>query len=135
MKNFALLCIFSLLTMGLASASEGKAVTLEGSYVWKKQPNKPGNIKAIFTPTAPKQWQVTFLFSFRGENLAYSGTAEGDLKNGALKGEVQNDGKNRTFNFTGESKDGQFAGTHSEQRDGGNKKTGSINLSRQLSLP
>lgn len=105
-------------------------VTMTGQYQWNRQADKPGDLRAEFTSIKDGQYQVNFYFEFREKKHVYSGTAEGSIENGALKGEVQNENKKRTWRFKGISKDGKFTGTHVEmKRDGGEKATGTLTLS------
>ena len=102
--------------------------TMTGTYVWNSNPQEPGDLRVEFSPKDKGQWEVAFHFTFRGNKHVYSGTAKGDLENGALEGTVKNEGKNRTFTFEGTSTSGQFAGTHAETSGGGERKTGTLKL-------
>ena len=100
--------------------------TLNGTYNWSN--GASGDLRAVFKPTGAKKWNVDFHFKFQGEPHTYSGTAEGDLGAGALTGQVQNEGKNRTFTFQGAFADGKFEGKHSEMRGGEPQPTGTLTL-------
>ncbi len=90
--------------VALALAAQGGGVpaaptqTLTGTYVWN-QGGDPNDLEAAFTPTGRQKWDVTFRFKLRRRVHAFTGTAEGDLNEGALKGTVLNEG--RTFTFSG----------------------------------
>lgn len=120
-----------LVFMGFVGAGEPNTTTFTGSYVWSNIPNEPGKLKAVFTPKGDSEYAVSFYFKFDGVNHVYSGTAQGSLQDGNLAGEVKNDNKRRTFAFTGMCKDGAFAGTHSEIRANGERKTGTLTLAKQ----
>lgn len=129
LKKAALLVLAAsclLLVAGLqASAADSK--TLTGEYHWTNRDSK-GPLEAIFTPKDEGVWDVSFHFEFRGEKHIYTGTAEGSLTEGALKGEVLNETKRRTFTFEGAFDGGQFTGTHAEIREGNQRETGTLTL-------
>jgi hypothetical protein len=92
-------------------------VTWTGSFVWSKRNKDTHQIKAVFTPDGENKWKVSFHFEFRDKDHVYSGTAEGSLAAGELKGEIFSDDKNkRKFTFKGDVKEGAFSGTHEEIR-------------------
>ncbi len=128
MKKTAVLlaAMFVLLAAhGLAVAEESK--TLTGEYVWSSR-DSGGELEAVFTPTGKGTFDVSFHFEFRGEPHTYTGTAEGSLTEGALKGTVQNEDKRRTWNFTGSFKEGAFNGTHEETTGDSKRATGTLTL-------
>ncbi len=128
---FITFCFTPLLQFGMAGdpPAEG-AITLTGEYVWaRRDGDRPGDIKAVFTPVKEGEWAVAFYFDFRDKAHVYQGTAKGKLDNGALKGTVKNDGKNRTFRFEGTTTNGTFTGTHLEEGGRGDADTGRISLS------
>lgn len=100
---------------------------LAGSYVWDQR-GKSGDLEALFTATGEKQWDVAFHFTFKDEDHVYSGTAEGSLTDGEMKGRVLNEQKSRAFTFKGSFADGAFSGTHAEEEDGGELQTGTLTL-------
>ena len=104
------------------------ARTLHGEFAWT-QSNRSGDLAAIFTPTGEGTWDVSFRFEFRSSPHTYSGTAEGSLDDGALKGTVTNESGKRSFTFRGEFKNGEFSGTHAETTGGSRKSTGTLKLS------
>lgn len=108
-----------------AGAADGK--TLTGEYHWTNRDSR-GPLEAIFTPKEDGIWDVSFHFEFRGEKHVYTGTAEGSLSDGALKGEVLNETKKRTFTFEGAFEGGKFKGTHAEIREGNQLDTGTLTL-------
>ena len=132
MKRLTLgLLAFALLvpTLGVL-ADEAKTKTLTGEFQWNRQ-DEPGDLEAIFTATGENTWAVSFHFTFRDEAHIYSGTAEGDLGKGALKGEVMSDGeKPQPFTFEGEFVDGKFSGKHAVLRDGETEETGTLTLGK-----
>ncbi len=113
-----------------ASAEEAEAGsrTLTGEYIWSSSNRGPGELKAVFTPNGPDQWQVDFHFDWRGTPRVFSGEATGSLDGGKLEGEVRNSSKQRTFTFQGKVADGVFEGTHAEIEDGYPEKTGTMTL-------
>ena len=126
----ALLLVAAVLAFCLAGAaiSQTAEETLLGSYFWK-QSNERGDLRAVFTPKGEGKYDVVFHFDFRGPHT-YTGTAEGSLKEGSLKGTVQNENKKRTWNFAGTFTNGQFEGTHEELRDGDKIDSGTLTLKR-----
>lgn len=117
---------------GLAGAEEPAAdsQTLTGQFKWNRM-DEPGDIKAVFTSTGENTWDVSFYFEFREEDHVYSGTAEGSLTEGELKGKVMSDGeKPSPFTFEGKFVDGTFEGVHHSLRDDEPAETGTITLSR-----
>jgi hypothetical protein len=101
--------------------------TLTGEFLWSQRDTR-GDLEAIFTPAGEGKWSVAFNFEFRGEPHTYTGTAEGSLSDGELKGEVQNENKKRTWVFNGSFEAGAFKGTHAEIRDGAQTDTGTLRL-------
>ncbi len=130
MKKVSLLLAVAVLLLPTFGGQLGadEATTLTGEYVWNRQ-DVPTEIEAVFTPAGDAKWDVSFHFDFRNEGHIYTGTAEGSLTEGSLKGEVRNENKKRTFIFSGEFSDGVFNGTHAELRDGKKTDTGTIKLS------
>jgi len=118
--------VLLLLIPSLAGA-EGSQ-TLSGQFAWSQGPE--GDLEAVFTPTGTDEWDVAFYFNFRNEDHVYSGTAQGSLTDGELKGTVKNEDKRRTFTFSGRFKDDKFEGSHAETTKGTPKATGTISLSR-----
>lgn len=108
------------------TASKGDTTTMVGEYHWNDRAS--GELKAIFTPAGDGQWTVDFHFDFRDEPHIYSGTAEGSLSEGGLKGTVKNENKKRTFIFKGAFEDGQFSGDHEETTEGRERRTGTMTL-------
>src|SRR3990170_7294186 len=96
---------------GPCLAAQGD-VTLSGTFVWSNAKDKVTPIKAVFTPNGDKKWTVVYTFNW-SKAQTWKGTAEGDLANGAVKGDGQEpDGKKRTFLFKGTAKDGKIDCTH-----------------------
>ena len=125
----AIACLGGMTLMGQSSAD---TETLNGSYIWNQRPSEPGQLTAVFTPQSQDQWQVEFHFVFEGNSLTYKGHADGSLKNGALKGQVTNQGENRIFVFQGQMRDGHFSGTHGERkRNGREYRTGTLTFGQQ----
>jgi len=126
-RLFALSLIFAV-AAAFAALSATK-ITMTGSYQWNRQAEQPGGLRAEFSPAGEGVWDVSFFFEFRNEKHVYSGQAHGNLENGELKGEVQNENKNRTWRFQGSCSAGNFSGTHVEIKRGGNKEeTGTLRL-------
>lgn len=133
-KTALILMALALIVPGWAMAEEAKAddnqTTMTGQFKWNRM-DDPGDIKAVFTPTGENTWDVSFYFDFREEPHIYSGTAEGSLTEGALKGNVMSDGeKPSPFSFEGKFVDGTFEGIHHSLRDEEPAETGTITLSR-----
>ena len=132
MKKIALLVVvlaFVLIVGGSQSVQAEGTQTLKGSFVWNNE-NKTGEIEAVFTETGKGKWDVSFNFTWEDEPHTYSGTAEGSLSEGELKGKVLNDTEEHSFTFSGSVKDGTFDGTHASIRDDGSvRDTGTLKLS------
>jgi len=129
MKNTVLLILVGLcLLLGAfgGAVAEG-ARTLTGEFVWTDR-DRSGDLEAIFTATGEGTWDVAFHFTFRDTPHVYSGTAEGSLSGGDLKGTVLNEDKKRTFTFSGSFKDGAFHGTHAEVEGERTHATGTLTL-------
>jgi hypothetical protein len=113
--------------LGLARAANER--TLTGTYVWND--GARGDLAADFTATGENRWNVDFRFEFDGQDHVYSGTAEGSLDGGPLKGAVKNESGKRTFEFEGSFRDdGEFRGTHAETTKGRRAQTGTLTLRR-----
>ena len=115
-----------LTVFGAGTAAEEER-TLTGTYLWEDR-GRGGDLEVVFTPTTEGVWDVAFHFTFRDKPHVYSGTAEGSLSDGGLKGKVFNENKKRTFTFSGEFKDGEFNGTHAEIKGGKENRTGTLTL-------
>ena len=129
MKRVALLigAMAILLTVSSGTAGAEETQTLTGEFWWTHR-GTTGDLEAIFTPKGEGKWEVAFHFDYRGKSHVYSGTAEGSLTSGELKGTVLNERKDRTFTFSGTVKDGKFTGTHAEAEDDGERETGTFSL-------
>jgi len=112
------------------------ARTLLGEFVWTDT-GISGDLEAVFTPAGDDLWDVAFHFEFRGEPHVYSGTARGNLADGELSGEVQNETKQRTFTFGGKFDGATYKGTHAETTPGRARDTGTLTLAAEgvKSLP
>lgn len=110
----------------LASGAD-RARTLKGTYEWADS-GKGGPLEAVFTPVGEGKWEVAFHFEFDGEPHVYSGTAEGSLTEGRLKGAVKTENKKRTFTFSGAFRDGTFTGKHADMAPDGEHETGTLTL-------
>ena len=111
--------------VGVTGAADTRTMT--GSYEWSDT-GKKGNLEAVFTPAGEEKWDVSFHFVFEGQKHVYSGTAQGNLTTGDLRGRVQNEGGNRTWTFKGAFEDGKFKGTHAEVQKDGEHATGTLHL-------
>ena len=127
MRQTVLLLAVLLLLLTVPTLGAEDSQTLKGSFAWSR--GSEGDLEAVFTPTGTDEWDVSFYFEFRG-NHVYSGTAQGSLTQGELKGTVQNEDKRRTFTFSGRITDDKFKGTHAETTGGSSKTTGTMTLSR-----
>ncbi len=129
MKNTALLIVVgSCLLLGAVGGIVAQdSRTLTGEFVWTDR-DRSGDLEAIFTATGEETWDVSFHFTFRETPHTYSGTAEGSLTGGDLKGTVLNEDKKRTFTFSGSFKDGTFHGTHAEVGSEKSHATGTLTL-------
>lgn len=122
-----------LLTTPLAAADAAESQTLQGEFVWERQDGTvAGPLTAVFEPTAKGAWDVSFHFTFEDKDYVYTGTAEGSLSEGELKGNVMSDGDEpQPYTFSGTfAKDGSFAGVHHYLGDEEARKTGSMTLAR-----
>ena len=122
-----LLVLGTLAADGLAARKEKQ--TLTGEYYWVGD-RSTGDLRAVFTATADREWNVAFYFTFNGRPHTYRGTASGSLSEGNLEGEVQNENRRRTFTFEGAFEDGVIEGTHAEIRRGRASQIGTLTLSR-----
>ena len=123
-----LLVVAAVALCGQAWSAEAEdSQTLTGEFEWTGRGAK-GDLEAVFQPTSEGQWDVTFHFTFRGRSHVYAGTAEGSLSDGALKGTVQNEGRKRTFTFSGAFENGMFRGTHAEIEGDREQATGTLRL-------
>ena len=129
MKKTALFVLVIAILLSLQGGDAGAADkrTLEGEFVWNQ--GGEGRLKAVFTAVGKEKWKVDFHFNFRNRSHTYSGTAEGSLNEGELKGKVKNESRQRTFTFAGEFEDGRFRGRHQETNSGRARQTGTLTLS------
>ena len=116
-----------------ATGGEGpKTRVFEGQYKWINM-DKPGPLRAEFTATGESHWDVDFHFWFDGRDRTYSGTAEGSLSEGVIKGKVRNENNRRTFTFEAALRNGRLEGTHRETTPSRARRTGTLRLSEQVS--
>ena len=130
MKRVLILCACALASFAFTAPAPDGDVTMNGSYLWTYNNGKPGDLRAVFTPNGEGKFNVSFYFKFDGQNHTYTGTAEGSLDNGALKGSVTNENKRRTFTFEGTCTNGKFEGNHAETTKGRAGRTGTMKLSK-----
>jgi len=125
----AILAISTLLLI-VTPLFAGESQTLKGDFIWERSDeNVTGELKAVFEPTGESAWNVSFYFSFEEKEHVYSGTAEGSLTDGELKGRVMSDGeKPQPFGFEGTFAEGSFQGTHMGFRKGEGTRTGTLTL-------
>ena len=125
-----LTCVL-LLVIGCAALAakddkkDGK--TLTGKYNWT-QSGEAGDLEAVFTPAGEGKWSVDFHFAHGGDQHVYSGSAEGSLTDGELRGKMTNEGGKRHFTFDMKFEEGRFKGTHAEVTGGREQRTGTLNL-------
>ncbi|MEM7352189.1 MAG: hypothetical protein AAF657_15420 [Acidobacteriota bacterium] len=128
------IAILALAALALTAPSlfADESQTLTGQFIWERSDkNIDGDLRAVFEPTGESAWNVSFYFKFEEKDHIYSGTAEGSLTDGTLKGKVMSDGdKPRPFEFEGTFADGSFQGTHTGFRKGEPSPTGTMTLSR-----
>lgn len=111
----------------LPAAAAGDPQTLTGNFMSGFQDRvKP--LRAVFTPTDERTYDVVFYFEFNGRNHEYVGTASGGLGEGELEGRVENESGRRTFTFRGRFDKGVLDGTHAEIGSRGERKTGTLTL-------
>lgn len=121
-------------TVGIGLAAE--ATELNGSFVWERtndkgeDDSKTGDLKAIFVEGEAGKWKVDFHFTWEKKPRVWSGTAEGSLSEGELKGEVFDENKENKFMFSGSFTDGRFTGTHAAEGDNGPNQLGTLTLAR-----
>jgi len=115
---------------GHCLAADGD-ITLNGTFVWDKKAAKDHPIKAVFTPNGDKKWTVVYSFEWGPKGAqSWKGTAEGDLKNGEIKGEGLHPDGRRKFTFKGTAKDGKIDCTHNETTSGKPEATGTMTLKK-----
>jgi hypothetical protein len=113
-------------------AAADAAVKLTGTFVWTNQAGQTHPISAVFTPSGEKKWTVVYTFDWGPKGAQnWKGTAEGDLKNGAIKGEGFHPDGRRKFTFSGNSKEGTITCTHNETTSGTPQATGTITLKKE----
>lgn len=127
MRRFALplLALCLLLSAPAPGADAEGGRTLRGEY---RSNHGDGPVKATFTPSGDRLWNVRFDFTFNGRSHTYEGTAEGSFAEGRLQGRVENEYGRRTFAFRGEFENGTFRGSHAEVRRGREAPTGTLVL-------
>ena len=118
------------LAVGVAEAAKaGEKQSFKGTYTSDREQGKT-KLKATFAPTGPGTWTVKFRFFSHGSGHVFSGTAEGSLSAGSLRGTVKTSDQTRTFTFHGQFSEGRFEGTHAEVLEEGERPTGTLTLTR-----
>lgn len=110
-----------------AAALAGEPRTMNGEFYWDGG-DAGGDLEAVFTPTGERSWDVAFHFEFRGKRHTYTGTAEGSLTDGSLRGSATSENEKRTWNFAGTFEGGEFRGTHQETTGGRQTDSGTLIL-------
>ena len=111
-----------------AKGGDGPEIRVfEGQYKWVNM-NNPGPLRAEFTATGENRWNVDFYFRFEGRERMYSGTAEGSLSQGELKGKIRNENGRRSFTFEADLDNGRLEGTHRETTRSRSRRTGTLKL-------
>lgn len=113
-----------------ADANTG-AVTFSGTFDWGRK--KDQKIQGVFTPDGANKWKVVWTFKWKKKDEIYTGSAEGNLVNGSVKGSaIRMDHKDKTkphpkdkrkFTFNVTAKDGTLSGKHSAKGTISLKKT------------
>ncbi|MCW8132388.1 MAG: hypothetical protein KIS92_18720 [Planctomycetota bacterium] len=111
---------------GQAQAADAKEETLNGTFAWSRENGKTHPIKAVFTQTGDKTWNVVFTFKWGKDDQVWKGTATGELGNGEVKGDAKTPDGKRNFSFVGGFKDGKLDFTHKEGRN----DTGTMSLKK-----
>ncbi len=132
-KTLRFLCglTAALVLVGGLAVFASEDVTLNGKFVWVRDDGtSEGDLKAVFTPTGENRWDVAFHFEWEDGPHVYAGTAEGNLRDGKLRGEVLNDSEERpsTFRFEGAFENGVFSGKHAYLDEGEPKEMGTLTL-------
>ncbi len=101
------------------AGAKAAEVTFTGTFEWSRKKGKKHNIKGVFTPDGANKWKVIWTFKWGKGNETYTGTAEGNLDNGPLKGQalrkqgpkVKKPDK-RLWKFEGVVKNGELNANH-----------------------
>lgn len=126
----------ALVAVALAVGAQGSQAehVFAGTYTTDSL-GEPGPIRAVFTAAESEgevpTWSVVFTVTFDTADYAYTGSAEGDLAEGELAGEVEDTSGDRTFVFRGRHRSGRFHATHAEITDGFMEPTGTMTLEAQ----
>lgn len=132
-RSILVLLVLSSLFLAAPALLAAENQTLEGEFIWEREDGEyAGELKAVFEPTGESTWNVSFYFNFDDKDHVYSGTAEGNLTDGELTGEVMSDDEEKhPYTFSGTfDDDGSFAGTHQFLGGEEARDTGRITLSR-----
>ena len=137
-KALLLATVFACTVLGLSAATTPAApgaavpasadITLAGTFNWSGDKSGDHALKAVLTPSGTNEWTAVFTFTWGKDPHTYSGTIKGNLANGTVTGEGENEGGNRTFKFTGRATNRVLKLTHTETTGGKNTPTGSATL-------
>jgi hypothetical protein len=94
------------------AADASDEITLAGGYTSTLPPRDPDTLKAVLKSTGANKYDVTFTATFKGKPMIYTGTIEGDLKNGPITGQAKSADGKMSYTFNGASKDGAIACKH-----------------------
>ena len=108
--------------------AKATTVTLTGTYNWGKKAKQP--LKGVFTPDGENKWKVVWTFKHKNKPHTYTGTVEGNLQNGPIKGESVNEGGKRKWKFEGAAKNGVIDCNHVELKGKREKKTGQFSIKK-----
>ena len=104
-------------------------VTKNGTFLWSKDKKKENHaLKAVFTPAGANKWTVVFSCDWKEKPYKYTGTASGDLKNGDVAGEAEDEKKKKKWSFAGTAKDGVLTCSHAEIKGNKKKPSGKFTL-------
>jgi hypothetical protein len=120
----AAFCMIAATTLWASDVTDGKDVTIKGTFVWEKKPGEIHDLDAKLTPTGQNEWNATWNFVWGKKPTTYVGVVKGDLLNGKVTGTGNTtEGNARSFAFEGTSKDGVITMKHCETTKG-KKDTG-----------
>ena len=121
------LAVFLLALPWLASAAETEV--FRGEYEWTVDGHR-NRVEATFTPTSDGQWDVELRFAYARREGTYRGQAEGSLRQGQIRCNVEDGGGVLRYRIEAEVQGDTLEGKHYDIYSGRKKLNGTIRLER-----
>lgn len=136
--SMILICTVMFLSFGDGYAAEEaeaeKKLEYAGTFVWNKKSRniykKKFPLKAILTPDGKGKWHIEFSFTWEKKPHVFTGSLNGDLKDGAITGFAERGKGKMRWTFSGAASKGAIFCEHRHvlRKNRGARTTGTFEL-------